>query len=118
MASKVDLPVWRQCDVSVTLDVIGGRWKAVILFSLLAGARRYSEIQRLLPGVAQKTLTAQLRELEADGIVTRHIYPSVPPKVEYSLTDVGGSLEGVLIALRHWGGEHRPRLALDRQSGS
>ena len=100
-------PAWRRCDVSVTLDVLRGRWKAVILFSLLSGARRFSEMQRFIPGVTQKILTEQLRELEADGIVAREVFPSVPPKVEYSLTDRGRSLEGVLLTMRDWGGEHR-----------
>ena len=80
---------------------------AVILFSLLSGARRFSEMQRFIPGVTQKILTEQLRELEADGIVAREVFASVPPKVEYSLTERGRSLESVLLTLRSWGGEHR-----------
>ena len=107
MSGSEVLPAWRRCDVSVTLDVLRGRWKAVILFSLLSGARRFSEMQRFIPGVTQKILAEQVRELEADGIVFREVFPTVPPKVEYSLTERGRTLEPVLLTMRSWGGEHR-----------
>ncbi|AOK30876.1 HxlR family transcriptional regulator [Burkholderia singularis] len=97
------------CDVEVTLSVIGGLWKPVILFHLLRGKRRFMELTRLMPNTTQRMLTLQLRELEADGIVARHVYPQVPPKVEYELTPLGQTLAPVLISLREWGESYRER---------
>ncbi len=94
------------CPVEATVDVIGGKWKSVILFHLLSGKKRFGELQRLLPGVTQRMLTLQLRELEADGIVERYVYREVPPKVEYSLTPFGKSLEPVLEQMLAWGQEY------------
>jgi DNA-binding HxlR family transcriptional regulator len=81
------------CNIEVIVDVIGGKWKMLILWHLRTGLKRFSELRRLLPGVTQKMLTAQLRELERDGIVARRVYPEVPPKVEYSLTRYGETLK-------------------------
>ena len=98
------------CSVEATLAVIGGRWKPVILFHLLErGTLRFNEMKRLIGGVTQRMLTAQLRELERDGIVHREIFPVVPPKVEYSLTDYGRTLERVLLQMRDWGAQHTAR---------
>ncbi|NEO25778.1 MAG: helix-turn-helix transcriptional regulator [Kamptonema sp. SIO4C4] len=94
------------CAVENTLGVIGGRWKVLILRELFQGVRRFGELQRALTGVTQKMLTQQLRELEADGIVHREVYPVVPPKVEYSLTPLGESLEPILQAMHEWGEKH------------
>jgi DNA-binding HxlR family transcriptional regulator len=91
------------CPVEATLAVVGGRWKAVILFHLLDGTMRYNELRRHLPEVTQRMMTLQLRELEADGIVHREIYPEVPPRVEYSLTELGQTLAPLLHAMRAWG---------------
>mgnify|MGYP001583551246 CR=1 FL=1 len=104
---------YTECPVEVTLDVIGGKWKGMILFRLMEGTKRFSELRRLLPKVTQRTLTNQLRELERDGLVLRKVYAQVPPKVEYSLTDLGKSLNDVLAHLRDWGATNMlaPKLA-------
>lgn len=104
-------PAWRNCAVSTTLEVIGGRWKSVIVIHLLTGMRRFNELQRLLGGITQRVLTMQLRELEADGIVERTVYAEVPPRVEYRLTPFGQSLKPVLLSLRDWGERHRAEVA-------
>jgi DNA-binding HxlR family transcriptional regulator len=91
------------CAVETTLNIIDGRWKVLILRELFAGTMRFAQLQRALQGVTQKMLTQQLRELEADGIVHRQVYPEVPPKVEYSLTPLGQSLWPVLEAMHDWG---------------
>jgi DNA-binding HxlR family transcriptional regulator len=91
------------CPVEATLSLIGGKWKGVVLWHLLEGTLRFNEIRRRLPDVTQRMLTNQLRELEADGFIVRKVYPQVPPKVEYSLSERGRSLEPVLLALKSWG---------------
>lgn len=98
------------CSVEATLDVIGGRWKGVILFHLLDGTKRFNQLQRLLQGCTQRMLTLQLRELERDGVVQRKVYAEVPPKVEYSLTDFGCSLEPILLLMREWGDRYIDQL--------
>jgi len=95
------------CSVEATLSVLGGRWKPVILFKLMEqGVLRFGELRRQIPDVTQKMLTNQLRELERDGVVHRRLYPEVPPRVEYSLTDYGKTLGPILIAMRDWGVSH------------
>lgn len=94
------------CPVRAALDLIGGKWKGLVLYHLLEGPLRFSEVQRRLHGVTQRMLTLQLRELEAGGLIHREAYPVVPPKVEYSLTPRGRTLEPILRALRTWGVEH------------
>lgn len=91
------------CPVEACFEVIGGKWKGVILFHLLGGTKRFNELLRLIPGITQRMLTRQLRELEDDGIVSRKVYAEVPPKVEYSLTEFGWSLEELLRHLQQWG---------------
>ena len=91
-----------RCPAETTLDVIGGRWKVPILWHLFDGTKRFSELRRALAGVTQKMLTQQLRELERDGVVSRKVYPEVPPRVEYSLTDRGQSLRPVVDAMCKW----------------
>ena len=91
------------CAVEATLSVIGGVWKPVLLFHLLQGKLRFNALCRSLPSATPRMITLQLRELEADGIVARIVYPEVPPKVEYELTALGASLAPVLLSMRDWG---------------
>jgi DNA-binding HxlR family transcriptional regulator len=97
------------CPVTLTTEIIGGKWKPLILFFLEAKTRRFSELQRLIPGMTRKMLTQHLRELERDGIVHRKVYAQVPPKVEYSLTKHGQSLKPILKLMSAWGTKHRAR---------
>lgn len=92
--------------VQTTLKVLGGKWKILILWHLKDGARRFSELKRLMPKITEKMLIQQLRELERDGIVNRNIYSEVPPKVEYSFTEYGLTLKSVLQVLCNWGENH------------
>ncbi|GLK80625.1 winged helix-turn-helix transcriptional regulator [Methylopila turkensis] len=94
------------CAVEATLQFIDGKWKGVILYHLLSSTLRFNEIRRRLPSVTPRMLTTQLRELESDGFVARKVFPEVPPKVEYSLTERGRSLEPVVMALKAWGDAH------------
>ncbi len=95
------------CSVEAALAVIGGRWKAVIIFHLInSQIMRFGELQKSIPKVSQRMLTSQLRELEEDGIVHRKVYAQVPPKVEYSLTEYAQSLVPLMYALRQWGELH------------
>lgn len=103
------------CSVEATLDVIGGKWKGVVLFHLLDGVKRFGELRRLLPEVTQRMLTLQLRELEEAGIIHREVYREVPPKVEYSLTTFGASLEPILLLMRDWGDDYMAQLVTLRR---
>lgn len=94
------------CPVEATLALIGGKWKGVVLHHLLAGELRFNELRRRTPSVTQRMLTNQLRELESDGLISRKVYAEVPPKVEYSLTERGRSLEEIILALKEWGERH------------
>ena len=91
------------CAVEATLSVIGGVWKPVLLFHLLQGTLRFNALCRLAPAATPRMITLQLRELEVDGIIKRIVFPEVPPKVEYQLTELGRSLEPVLLSMRDWG---------------
>lgn len=94
------------CHVDTTLKVIGGKWKPIILWHLTQQTLRFSELEKRISGITQKMLTQQLREMEQDRLITRTVYPQVPPKVEYALTDHGRSLQSVLRALSDWGIAH------------
>jgi DNA-binding HxlR family transcriptional regulator len=98
------------CPVEATLDVIGGKWKALILYYLKENIRRFGELKRSIPGITQKMLTQQLRELEANGLINRKVYAQVPPKVEYTLTEYGESLEPILKLMCDWGIKHRNQI--------
>lgn len=91
------------CPVETTLMLIGSKWKVLILRDLMPGTKRFGELRRSIGSVSQKVLTAQLRDMEACGLVDRRVYAEVPPRVEYSLTELGRSLRPILDAMRAWG---------------
>ena len=97
------------CPVEATLELIGGKYKALILWHLSQGILRFSELRQVIKGATPKMLTQQLRELEAQDLIHREVFPVVPPKVEYSLTETGRSLMPILIAMRDWGAEYMRR---------
>jgi len=99
--AKACEPAW--CPIEVSLEVMGGMWKVIIVRELLGGTKRYSQLHRALKRVTHKMLAQQLRELERDGLVARKVYPQVPPKVEYSLTNLGKSLGPLLDSMHAWG---------------
>ena len=105
-----------QCSMELTLDLIGGKWKSLIIWHLAENTLRFSELRKTLPQVTQKMLTQQLRELEDCGLVKRFIYTQVPPKVEYSLTDAGRSLLPILSSLCQWGVEYVNRVDTNGQT--
>ena len=107
-AAAKELPA---CPVETTLTLISSKWKVLIVRDLLAGTKRFGELQRSVGNVSQKVLTAQLRQMEEDGLVDRKAYPEVPPRVEYSLTELGRSLEPVLSALWNWGETYQSKNA-------
>ena len=95
------------CPVEVTLTLISNKWKVLILRDLLPGAKRFGELKKSIGMVTQKVLTAQLREMEASGLLTRTVYAEVPPRVEYALTELGYSLKPVLDAMQAWGTDYQ-----------
>ena len=109
-----DCPAPYGCPVEATLEVIGGKWKGIILYHLLSGTKRFNEFRRLMPDITQRMLTLQLRELENDGVVHREVYKEVPPKVEYSLTEFGHTLEPIIKLMRDWGEKYNQEIAIRR----
>lgn len=95
------------CHLDEALNVIGGKWKLVILWYLSQGTLRFSELEKKIPNITQKMLSQSLRDLEKDKLISRKIYPEIPPKVEYSITDIGESLGNALHALDKWGEKHK-----------
>lgn len=115
MARKYD---WKTgCDVEATLSVIGGRWKPILVCHLLNGKKRYGELRRLTPNATERMITLQLKELEADGIISRHAYAEVPPRVEYELTEYGFTLESILVQMQEWGREFKRKQRLREEGG-
>ena len=104
------------CALEVVLDVIGGKWKGIILFHLLTNTLRYSDLKRLMPKITARVLTNQLRELERDGLIRREVYPEVPPRVEYSVTALGESLRSIIFLLSDWGEAHTTQLLENRHN--
>jgi DNA-binding HxlR family transcriptional regulator len=115
-AKHCDDPKGR-CAVEATLGVIGGRWKAAVLFQLSSGTQRFGQLRKLLPNITQRMLTLQLRELEKDGLVRRTVYAEVPPRVEYELTAWGESLRPIIDAMGEWGQRYRRRLDEKAKAG-
>ena len=101
------------CPVVATISLIGGKYKAVILWHLSGGTRRFGELRKLIPQATQKMLTQQLRELEDDNLIIRKVYPVVPPKVEYSLSELGRSINPILESMRLWGTDYLQSQGLD-----
>ena len=95
------------CPVETTLMLIGDKWKVLILRDLMPGTKRFGELKRSIGSVSQKVLTAQLRDMEEKGLVARKVYAEVPPRVEYSLTELGKSLQPILDAMRTWGDNYK-----------
>lgn len=104
MKTKEELPA---CPVATTVEIIGNKWKLLIIRNLRERPWRFNELQRDLDGISQKVLTDNLRSMEADGIVTRTVYPEVPPRVEYALSSLGKSMFPILDAMENWGNEYK-----------
>jgi len=104
MIKKTELP---ECPVATTVQLIGSKWKLLILRNLMARPWRFNELQKSLDGISQKVLTDSLRSMEADGLIIRTAYPEVPPRVEYSLSQTGESLRPVLMAMQDWGEKYK-----------
>ena len=107
-AAAKELPA---CPVETTLTLISAKWKVLILRDLMPGAKRFGELKRSIGSVSQKVLTAQLRDMEKNGLVNRKVFPEVPPHVEYSLTELGQSLKPILDAMQSWGEEYKAKNA-------
>ncbi len=103
MKSK-DLP---KCPIETTLKMLGCKWKVLIIRELLTGTKRFGELKKAVTGITQKVLTSKLREMEELGLLEREVYPQIPPKVEYTLTDIGYSLRPVLESLKGWGKDYK-----------
>jgi DNA-binding HxlR family transcriptional regulator len=107
-SSPAELPA---CPVETTLSLIGDKWKVLILRDLMPGTKRFGELKKSIGSVSQKVLTAQLRAMEDSGLVHREVYAEVPPRVEYSLTALGRSLQPILTAMQQWGDDYKRRQA-------
>lgn len=108
MIKKEDLPA---CPVATTVSLIGSKWKLLIMRNLLVRPWRFNELQRDLEGISQKVLTESLRSMEADGLITRTVYPEIPPHVEYALSETGESMRPIIEAMAAWGTEYKNNLS-------
>ena len=111
MNTNIDKKLLPACPVETTLTLIGDKWKVLILRDLMNGKMRFGELKKSIGSVSQKVLTAQLRDMEKSGLVNRTVYAEVPPKVEYSLTETGKSLEPILNAMKNWGEDYKSSLS-------
>ena len=107
-ATDKETPVLTSCPVTYCLGVIGGKWKPLLIFLIAHGIDRFGQMRRKVDGISKQMLTKQLRELESDGIIHREVFAEVPPRVEYSMTDLGRSLLPVIQQMRAWGEQHMP----------
>ena len=112
MIKKEELP---ECPVATTVQLIGNKWKLLILRNLLVRPWRFNELMKSLEGISQKVLTDSLRSMESDGIITRTVYPEVPPRVEYALSELGESMRPILDAMQDWGTEYKTTLNKSNQ---
>lgn len=104
MKTKAELP---ECPVATTVQLIGSKWKLLILRNLLQRPWRFNELKKDLEGISQKVLTDSLRSMEEDGIITRTVYPEVPPRVEYALSEIGETMRPILMAMQEWGNNYK-----------
>ncbi|MBP2638576.1 MAG: transcriptional regulator HxlR family [Firmicutes bacterium] len=104
MLTKEELP---ECPVATTVQLIGSKWKLLIMRNLLQRPWRFNELRKTLPGISQKVLTDSLRSMEADGIVTRTVYPEVPPRVEYCLSELGETMRPIIKSMEAWGTDYK-----------
>ncbi|MFR8035404.1 MAG: winged helix-turn-helix transcriptional regulator [Lachnospiraceae bacterium] len=109
MAAQAEKKELSACPVETTLTLIGDKWKVLILRDLMPGTKRFGELKKSIGSVSQKVLTAQLRDMEKNGLLTRTVYAEVPPRVEYTLTDLGKSLKPILDAMWDWGQEYKTK---------
>jgi len=107
LLTKEELP---ECPVATTVQLLGSKWKLLIMRNLLQRPWRFNELRKTLPGISQKVLTDSLRSMEADGIITRAVYPEVPPRVEYSLSEIGETMRPIIKAMETWGTEYKQNL--------
>ena len=107
MLTKEELP---ECPVATTVQLIGSKWKLLILRNLLQRPWRFNEMKKTIDGISQKVLTDSLRSMEADGLITRTVYPEVPPRVEYALSDLGQSMRPIIKAMEEWGLSYKKQL--------
>ena len=112
MLTKEEMPA---CPVATTVQLIGSKWKLLILRNLLARPWRFNELRKSLEGISQKVLTDSLRSMEKDGLVTRTVYPEVPPRVEYSLSPLGESMRPIIQAMEQWGAQYKASKAREQQ---
>ena len=110
MLTKEEMPA---CPVATTVQLIGSKWKLLIMRNLLQRSWRFNELQKSLEGISQKVLTDSLRSMEADGIITRTVYPEVPPRVEYALSDLGESMRPIMNAMAAWGKDYKEKYVIN-----
>ena len=115
--ASIEIPTPYQCPVTAAMQLIGGKWKIIVLWAISNGVNRFGMLQRAIPSITKKMLTSELRSLEANGLISRKVYPVVPPKVEYSITPLGETLAPVLNALGEWGVRYAlPEQASERKA--
>ena len=113
MLTKEELPI---CPVATTVSLIGSKWKILIIRNLMARPWRFNELKKDLEGISQKVLTDSLRSMEADGIITRTVYPEVPPRVEYALSDLGLSLKPIIDSMAEWGNFYKEAISKEEEN--